>query len=100
MGLTTRDRAERINALLDGLGLAVEPPAVTHDVVWEHLATDKKHAHGRLSWILPTETGVVVRSDVPGEAVDVGLAAALRLVPAASADGRASLDPRSESPVR
>jgi shikimate kinase/3-dehydroquinate synthase len=100
MSLTTRDRAERINALLDGLGLAVEPPAVTRDAVWEHLATDKKHAHGRLSWILPTETGVVVRSDVPGEAVDVGLAAALRLVPAASADGRTSVDPRSESPVR
>jgi len=34
-----------------------------------------------LSWILPTKTGVVVRSDVPAEAVAAGLAAALRLAP-------------------
>ncbi len=49
------------------------------------MATDKKHALGRLSWVLPTATGVVVRSDVPAEAVAAGLAAALRLPPIAAA---------------
>ncbi len=100
MGLTTPERAERVNALLDRLGLAVESPAVTRDAVWEHIATDKKHAHGRLSWILPTETGVTVRPDVPGEAVEAGLAAALRLNPAVSAKGRSSNEAQSETPVR
>jgi hypothetical protein len=45
------------------------------------MATDKKHALGRLSWVLPTATGVVVRADVPAEAIAAGLAAALRLPP-------------------
>jgi len=45
------------------------------------MATDKKHALGRLSWVLPTATGVIVRSDVPAEAVAAGLAAGLRLSP-------------------
>ena len=79
MGLTSTARAERINRLLDRLGLGVEPPAVTREAVLEHMATDKKHATGRLSWVLPNETGVVIRSDVPPEAVEAGLAAALRV---------------------
>ena len=32
--------------------------------VLEHLATDKKHADGRLRWVLPTADGVVVRDDI------------------------------------
>jgi 3-dehydroquinate synthase len=78
MGLTTPQRAERVNRLLDELGLAIEPPAVSAEAVMEHVAADKKHAMGKLSWVLPTETGVVIRSDVPAAAVDAGLAAALR----------------------
>jgi 3-dehydroquinate synthase len=81
MGLTTAQRADRVNRLLDRLGLAIEPPAVTREAVMEHVATDKKHATGRLNWVLPTESGVVVRSDVPPEAVESGLAAALRIAP-------------------
>ena len=100
MGLTTSHRAERIDALLDRLDLAVEPPAVTRDAVWEHIATDKKHAHGRLSWVLPTETGVVVRSDVPDEAVEAGLAAALGLTPTASGEDREAPEALSETLVR
>jgi shikimate kinase/3-dehydroquinate synthase len=100
MGLATPERAERINALLDCLGLAVEPPAVTREAVWEHIATDKKHAHGRLSWVLPTETGVMVRSDVPSKAIEAGLAAALGLAPAASAKGRVARAALSETLVR
>jgi 3-dehydroquinate synthase len=81
MGLTPPERAERVNRLLDSLGLGVEPPAVTTEAVVSHMATDKKRAMGRLSWVLPTSSGVVVRSDVPPEAVQAGLAAALRLGP-------------------
>jgi 3-dehydroquinate synthase len=97
MGLTTQERADRINSLLDRLGLAVESPAVTRDAVWEHITTDKKHAYGRLSWVLPTESGVTLRSDVPAEAVEAGLAAALRLTPAATAEGRPSAEAQSEA---
>jgi 3-dehydroquinate synthetase len=82
LGITTIERAQRVNSLLDRLGLAVEPPVVSLDAVGQHMATDKKHALGRLSWVLPTETGVVIRSDVPPEAVAQGLAAALRIAEA------------------
>ena len=97
MGLTTARRAERINRLLDRLGLGLEPPDVTREAVVEHMATDKKHATGRLNWVLPTESGVAVRSDVPPEAVEAGLAAALRLAPSSS--HRAADPTRSEAGV-
>jgi shikimate kinase/3-dehydroquinate synthase len=88
MGLTTPERADRVNALLDRLELAIEPPRVTRDNVGDLMATDKKHAQGRLNWVLPTETGVVVTADVPPAAVEAGLIAALRLVrPARQAAG-------------
>jgi 3-dehydroquinate synthase len=98
MGLTTARRAERINRLLDRLGLGLEPPDVTREAVIEHMATDKKHATGRLNWVLPTESGVAVRSDVPPEAVEAGLAAALRLAPSSS--HRAADPTRSEAGVQ
>ncbi len=79
MDLVPPERAMRANALLDHLRLGVEPPYVALDAVYEHMETDKKHGLGRLSWVLPTDSGVVVRSDVPVEAVEAGLAAALRL---------------------
>jgi shikimate kinase/3-dehydroquinate synthase len=86
------DRATRVCALLDRLGLGVARPAVSMESVREHMATDKKHALGRLNWVLPTATGVVVRSDVPAEAVAAGLAAALRLA-AATNTAEASVRP-------
>ena len=78
MGLTTRERSHRINALLDRLGLGVEPPGLEQDAVLEHLARDKKHTLGTLQWILPTAAGVEIRSDVPAAAIEFGLIAALR----------------------
>jgi 3-dehydroquinate synthase len=87
MGLTTPQRAERVNRLLDELGLAIEPPAVSAEAVMEHAATDKKHSMGKLNWVLPTETGVTIRSDVPAAAVQAGLAAALRTARAGSEAG-------------
>lgn len=79
MGLTTSERAARIGRLLDSLELGVQPPAVSRETVLDHIAADKKHALGRLNWVLPTESGVAVRSDVPQAAIDAGLAAALRV---------------------
>ena len=87
MGLTTAARAERVERLLDELGLGVEPPAVGPQAVLEHMSSDKKHAMGKLSWVLPTETGVTIRSDVPAAAVEAGLAAALRTARAGSEAG-------------
>jgi shikimate kinase / 3-dehydroquinate synthase len=78
MGLISRAHVARIEAALDRLDLAIEPPAVTAEAVMEHAASDKKHAMGRLNWVLPTDAGAVIRSDVPAEAVAAGLAAALR----------------------
>jgi shikimate kinase / 3-dehydroquinate synthase len=82
LGIITAERSARVNALLDRLGLAVEPPQVSLDAVGQHMATDKKHSLGRLSWVLPTETGIVIRSDVPPEAVAQGVAASLRIAEA------------------
>jgi 3-dehydroquinate synthase/shikimate kinase/3-dehydroquinate synthase len=79
LDMTTQERSRRINDLLDRLGLAVAPPSVAMESVAEHMAIDKKHTLGRLSWVLPTVGGVTVRSDVPAEAIAAGLAAALRL---------------------
>ena len=79
LGLVSADRAARVGALLDRLGLAVDPPAVELDAVREHMTKDKKHSLGRLSWVLPCDSGVEIRADVPPGVVAVGLAAALRL---------------------
>jgi 3-dehydroquinate synthase len=77
LGVTPADRAERVSALIDRLGLADEPPKADPDAVLHHLAADKKHAAGRLRWVLPTGDGIIVRSDVPEEVVRIGLDAAL-----------------------
>ena len=81
VGVVSAERADRVNNLLDRLGLAMDPPDVTVEAVREHMAADKKHALGKLNWVLPIETGVAIRTDVPPEIVDVGLAAALRRAP-------------------
>jgi 3-dehydroquinate synthase len=81
LGMTPAHRVERVNALLDRLGLAVDRPEVTLEAVRGHMAIDKKHAQGRLNWVLPNDVGVAIRSDVPPEVVDLGLAAALRTAP-------------------
>jgi 3-dehydroquinate synthase len=90
MGLTTPERAARINSLLDRLELGVEPPAVEGATVMEHMAGDKKHASGRLNWVLPTDSGVTIRTDVPAEAIEAGLAAALRTAPVGGTGSGAS----------
>ncbi len=67
--VTPPDRAMRIERLLDDLGLGTGSLPYGIDTVLDALGTDKKHAAGRLRWVLPTATGVVVRADVPDELV-------------------------------
>ncbi len=63
-------RAARIETLLDRLDLGWRPLPYPLATVLGTLVTDKKHAGGRLRWVLPTATGVTVRSDVPDEVVE------------------------------
>jgi len=63
-------RAERVEQLLTGLGLATEPLPYSLVAVRDALAADKKHAGGRLQWVLPTADGVVTDGNVPPELVD------------------------------
>lgn len=65
LGVTPSARAERIERLLDRLELATRPPDLSLDRVLDHLGADKKHAAGRLRWVLPTANAHVVRDDVP-----------------------------------
>ena len=76
-GITPPERAERIGRLLDAIGLANEPLPYSLHTVMEHLATDKKHASGRLRWVLPTADGVTVRNDIEADAVERAAASLL-----------------------
>jgi shikimate kinase/3-dehydroquinate synthase len=69
-GVTPPERAERIGKVLDHLGLATEPLPYSLETVLGHLATDKKHALGRLHWVLPTGDGTVVRDDIESSVVE------------------------------
>jgi shikimate kinase/3-dehydroquinate synthase len=100
MGLTTRERSHRINALLDRLDLGVEPPGLEQEAVLERMARDKKHTLGTLNWVLPTGNGVEIRSDVPPAAVEFGLMAALRFGGEQRPAGdEAAADPSSPAPA-
>jgi shikimate kinase/3-dehydroquinate synthase len=70
LGITPDDRRERIEGLLTRLGLAVDPLPYGLAGVREALGRDKKHAAGRLHWVLPTADGVMISDDVPDELVD------------------------------
>jgi 3-dehydroquinate synthetase len=69
VGVTPPDRGRRIRAVLDGLGLGTTPLPYSLETVLDHLAADKKHAARRLRWVLPSESGVEVRDDVPLDTV-------------------------------
>jgi 3-dehydroquinate synthase len=92
LGVTPVDRAERIEALLDRLRLGVRPLAARPEALVAAMGIDKKTSGGRLRWVIPTATGVVVRSDVPDAlvaAAAAGIAAGRTGAPrGASAGGR------------
>jgi 3-dehydroquinate synthetase/shikimate kinase len=77
LGVTPPERARRARALLDRLGLAQEPLPYPAGDVLTALGRDKKHAGGRLRWVLPTADGTVVRDDVAEELVAEAVAVAL-----------------------
>ena len=68
VGVTPADRAARIEAAprRRSASASTRSPTAT-DAVLEATGTDKKHAAGRLRWVLPTADGVVVRDDVPDD---------------------------------
>ena len=74
VGVTPPDRAARIEGLLDRLDLGRTPLPYPLDAVIAATGTDKKHAGGRLRWVLPTADGVTVRDDVPAETVEAAVA--------------------------
>ena len=78
LGITPTSRAERIERLIDALGLAPAAPRVKEAAVRAHLAADKKHDRGELRWVIPNGQGVTVRVGLPESALKAGLAAALR----------------------
>jgi shikimate kinase/3-dehydroquinate synthase len=69
VGVTPPERAARIESLLDRLAVGIAPVPFPAEAVLAATRTDKKHADGRLRWLLPTADGVVVRDDVPEEPV-------------------------------
>jgi shikimate kinase/3-dehydroquinate synthase len=64
LGVTPPERATRIEGLLDRLDLGRAPLPYPLDAVMDATGTDKKHAGGRLRWVLPTGDGMEVRDDV------------------------------------
>jgi 3-dehydroquinate synthase len=74
IGVTPPERATRIEALLDRLDLGRAPLPYPLEAVAAATGTDKKHAGGRLRWVLPTGGGVAIRDDVPPAAVEASVA--------------------------
>jgi shikimate kinase / 3-dehydroquinate synthase len=85
LDVTPADRAARIERLLDRLALGAAPLPYPVDSVVAATGTDKKHAGGRLRWVLPTADGVVVRDDVPDQIVRSAAASVLAGAAAAGA---------------
>lgn len=65
LGSTPAERGDRIESMLDGLSLAIDPLPCPLDEVLDVLATDKKRRRGALRWVLPTADGWTVSEAVP-----------------------------------
>ena len=99
LGVTPGARADRIERLLDILGLGQAPLPHSPAAVLAASDADKKHAGGKLRWVLPTADGVLVRDDVPREVVADAVAAVLAGTPApAPSSSRGSGGSGSASP--
>ena len=90
MDVTPPDRADRVERLLDRLELGLAPLPSPVGAVLEAVATDKKHHAGHLRWVLATDGGWTVRTDVPADVV----AAAARSVLAGRPAGAGAAVPR------
>ena len=83
-GVTPPERAARVEALLDRLSLGLGPLPYALDDVLTALGADKKHAGGRLRWVLVTASGVETHDDVPEEVVRAVVADVLAGRPASA----------------
>jgi 3-dehydroquinate synthase len=77
VGVTPVARAARIEALLDRLELGVAPLTLDRAAVRAAMGRDKKHADGRLRWVLPTGDRSVVADDVPEAVVEEAVTSVL-----------------------
>jgi 3-dehydroquinate synthetase/shikimate kinase len=84
MGVTPPEHATRIEELLTSLRLGIGSLPYPIEAVLQAMSADKKHVAGRLSWVLPANDGVEVRSDVPDEVVRAALAGVLVAAEAAT----------------
>ena len=82
LGVTPAARGGRIEDLLTRLSLGVEPLPYPSEAVVLATGTDKKHAGGRLRWVLPTAGGTTVRDDVPDDVVADAVRGVLAGLPA------------------
>jgi shikimate kinase/3-dehydroquinate synthase len=82
LGVTPAARAARIEGLLTRLSLGVAPLPYPLEAVVEATGTDKKHAGGRLRWVLPTADGTAIRDDVPADVVTDAVRGVLAGLPA------------------
>jgi 3-dehydroquinate synthase len=85
VGVTPPEQARRIEELLTNLRLGVGRLPYPIEAVLHAMSADKKHVAGRLSWVLPANDGVEIRSDVPDEVVRDALAGVLVATEAAAA---------------
>ena len=88
VGVTPPERAARIEGLLDRLALGRAPLPYPLEAVVDATGTDKKHAGGRLRWVLPTGEGMAVRDDVPTGLVEAAVAEVLAGTPAGTGGRR------------
>jgi 3-dehydroquinate synthase len=74
LGITPSHRAARIEGLLTALELApaggLSRLGLGRADVLQALGADKKHAGGRLRWVLPTADFITIRTDVPAALVE------------------------------
>ena len=82
LDVTPAGRAARGERLLDRLGLGLGGLPLPIDAVLEAMGTDKKHADGRLRWVLVTASGWTTRDDVPDDLVRRVVAGILAGTPA------------------
>ena len=74
LGRVDSQFTQRQHALLTQLGLPVDLPDLSPQVMIAAMARDKKVAHGQLRFVLPTRMGhVELVSDVPPEDVQAVL---------------------------
>jgi len=77
VGVTPPGRAARVERLLDRLALGAAPLPYPADAVLAATGTDKKHAGGRLRWVLPTADGYLVRDDIEAAPVEAAVRSVL-----------------------